>query len=240
MAALALRLRLPTATAACSPREAQLEARFRTLARHGVRVVRWYAFPGDAWQVARGAGDAPASLQGTQVFPDMDAAVALAAHYDIYLDFVLFSDTRTIPATWMSDPAQRAQLAGALAPMFRRYAGNPHVLSWELFDEPERGVDAGAVAAADVQATVQSLTAEIHRDSHALVSIGPESVDRIGLWTGLGLDFYAPHWFSGMAGTACALCTERLPAGGVVRCGPSGGDRRHGPRGLSERRPARA
>jgi len=188
--------------------EAQLGARFRTLARHGVRVVRWYAFPGDAWQVARGADGTPTGLQGTLVFPDMDAAVALAAHYDIYLDFVLFSDTRTIPATWMSDPAQRAQLASALAPLFRRYAGNPHVLSWELFDEPERGIDAGAVTAADVQATVQSLTAEIHHDSHALASIGPEAVDRIGLWTGLGLDFYAPHWFTGMTGTACALCTN--------------------------------
>ena len=188
--------------------EAQLAARFRTLSRHGVRVVRWYAFPGDAWQVARGADGTPTGLQGTLVFPDMDAAVALAAHYDIYLDFVLFSDTRTIPATWMSDPAQRAQLASALAPLFRRYAGNPHVLSWELFDEPERGIDAGAVTAADVQATVRSLTAEIHHDSHALASIGPEAVDRIGLWTGLGLDFYAPHWFTGMTGTACALCTN--------------------------------
>jgi hypothetical protein len=188
--------------------EGNLAARFRTLSRHGVRVVRWYLFPGDAWQIARGADGAPASLQGTRVFPDMDAAVALAEHYDIYLDFVLFSDTRTIPATWMSDPVQRAQLASALTPLFRRYAGNPHVLSYELFDEPERGIDAGLVTQADVQATVQGLAAAIHLHSHALASIGPESVESIGLWTGLGLDFYAPHWFSGMASPACALCTN--------------------------------
>ncbi len=185
-----------------------LDATFRNLARHGVRVVRWYAFPGSAWQIARAADGTPIALQSGLVFPDMDAAVALASRYDIYLDFVLFSDTRTIPSTWMSVPAQQAALASALSPLFHRYAANPHVLGYEIFDEPERGIDAGAVTASEVQSTVRQLAAAIHRNSHALASIGPESVDRIGLWTGLGLDFYAPHYFSGMTGTACALCTN--------------------------------
>lgn len=184
-----------------------LDATFRNLARHGVRVLRWYAFPGDAWQISRAADGTPTSLQSGLVFPDMDAAVALASRYDIYLDFVLFSDTRAIPSSWMSSPAQQAALANVLSPLFHRYAAKPHVLGYEIFDEPERGIDAGAITASDVQSTVRQIAAAVHRNSHALASIGPESVDRIGLWTGLGLDFYAPHWFSGMGGTQCALCT---------------------------------
>lgn len=190
-----------------------IDRSFRRWSRNGVKVVRWYVFPGDAWQIRRGAGDAPLAVRTGKVYPDLDRAVRLAADNDIYLDLVLFSDLRSLPATWMSDAAQREQLADAVGPMFARYRRSGHVLSWEIVNEPERAVDDAHVTLADAQSMVRRMTSEVHARSRAHASLGPVSIDRVGSWTGLGLDFMAPHSFSNMDAPSCALCTTAAAAG---------------------------
>lgn len=182
---------------------------FRRLSRNGVKVVRWHAFPGDAWQVRRAPDGTPVGLRSNSVFPDFDRAVGIAAKHDIYLQFVLFGDPRELPTTWFSVPAQRERLATSLAPLFARYERRRNVLAWELFDEPEPAIDAGAVIAADMQATVARLAAQVHASSNALVTLGAQGVDRLALWNDVGLDYHAPHWWSANgSGPACAGCTS--------------------------------
>ena len=173
-----------------------------------MHTLRWWTFEGDAWQITRDARDAPAAL-APAVYADFDAALALAATYDIYYDFVLFSAPTAIPMEWITDAGDRAQLASALAPLFRRYRSNPHVLSWEVFNEPELDVWADKIAEAPVRDTVRSIAAAVHENSTAYVTVGSAMLDGLPMWIGTGLDYYEAHWYDYMShGDYCAACTD--------------------------------
>jgi hypothetical protein len=189
--------------------EAALDRQFNSLEDRGVKVIRWYLFPGDAWQIARGSGNAPLRVRAGAL-RDMDRAARLAKQHDLYIVWVLFSDTRTIPSTWMTDPAQREQLADALQPMFHRYGRNRHVLAWDLFNEPERGIDSTAVPQADVQSTVARLAHAVHVAGSTRATVSSVGVDRVSLWKGLGLNYLSASWFtSHNSGPSCARCQTR-------------------------------
>lgn len=183
----------------------QIDRMFRQMDQRGIKTVRWYAFPGTAWQVRR-AGDGTPLNVAYPAIQDMDVAVRLARKHDLHLVFVLFSDTRTVPSTWLTDPAQTDRLAEALRPLVRRYAGNRSVLSWELFNEPERGVDEGRASIYQMRRTVGKLARMVNANAPTFASVGPLDVTRISDWTGLGLDFYSPHSFSTMSGIRCGAC----------------------------------
>ena len=181
---------------------------FTNLSEHGVKVVRWYVFEGDAPQIKRDpTTGTPTALSKDEVFADMDVALEIARQHDIYLDLVLLPDLTAIPSTWVSDPAQREALATTLAPMFQRYRNNKNLLSWEVMSEPERAIDAAVVTTPDAVALATRLTSEIHADSRSLASIGEVAIDRIAPFTTTGVDFHAPHGYSSQTGTACVTCT---------------------------------
>src|SRR5581483_9968916 len=110
-------------------------AGFQQLKNAHVHMVRWWVFEGDPWQINRDA-NGPTTLN-TAVYQDFDAALQLANQYDLYYDFVLFSDTTSMPNTWETDATQRQKLVNALTPLFQKYANNPRIFSWELYNEPE-------------------------------------------------------------------------------------------------------
>lgn len=175
---------------------------------NGVNVVRWWVFPGDPWQINRGGAGEPTGLNPT-VYTDLDAALALAEEYDIYLDLVLFSAPSAVPSGWMTDATQRSKLAVALAPMFARYQSNPRLMTWEIVNEPEWDIWNGIANEAAVQATVRALADAVHANSNALVTVGSAMVDGLGMWVGQGLDYYQAHWYDYMQpGNWCARCSD--------------------------------
>jgi hypothetical protein len=183
-------------------------AAFSQLNANGTHVVRWWVFPGDAHQITRNAAGLPTGLDPA-VYPDFDAALSLAAQYDIYFDFVLFSGPTSIPTSWETDATQRTALASALSPLFSRYRGNSRVLTWEIMNEPEFEIWNGHIAQSDVQATVRVLVNAVHANSTAMATVGAAELDGLPMWVGMGLDYYQAHWYDYMSsGNFCARCTD--------------------------------
>jgi hypothetical protein len=191
----------PAVNAAVSSAFAQAKA-------NGVNVIRWWVFPGDPWQINRAADGTPTGINPT-VYTDLDAAVALAAQHDVYLDLVLFSAPSAMPSSWLSNASQRNALAQALGPMFARYKNNPRVMTWEVINEPEFEIWGGHANQSQVQAMVKAVAGSVHANSPALVTVGSAMVDGLNMWVGQGLDYYQAHWYDYMQpGDWCAMCTD--------------------------------
>jgi Cellulase (glycosyl hydrolase family 5) len=187
---------------------AQLRTAFQQAHNNGVHVVRWWVFEGDAKQVLRDANGVPTGLNPA-VYADFDAALQLAQTYDIYLEFTLFSSPTAIPTSWLTNQQQLSALSDALAPLFARYGNNPHLMSWDLFNEPEWDINNGKIAKLPVQQAVETLATAVHANSSALVTVGSGMLSGVSLWTGLGLDYYEAHWYDYMSqGQDCAICTD--------------------------------
>ena len=185
-----------------------LDARLQAAAGAGLHTIRFWAFEGDAWQITRDPSGAPAAVNAA-VYADFDAALSLAAKYDLYYDFVLFSAPTAIPLAWQTDSSQRARLASALAPLFARYATNPHVLSWEIYNEPDFDVWNGKIAQSAVVETARVLAAAVHANSGAYATVGTGYLDGLPMFVGIGLDYYESHWYDYMSsGNYCAICTD--------------------------------
>lgn len=195
---------------------AAIGERFAELQKSDVHVARWWTFEGDAWQIERDAQGAPLRLS-PQVYEDFDAAIELAREFDLRYVFVLFSAPRDLPAAWLTDPGQRAQLARVLTPLFERYADEPRVLAWEIFNEPEWDIWNGVVAQQPVVETTRALVEAVRAASTTYVTVGSAMLDGLPMWTDLGLDFYQAHWYDFMnspdspdrpGGNWCARCTD--------------------------------
>jgi len=187
---------------------AALSTTFARVKAAGVHAVRWWTFEGDASQVSRDASGAPTGLKSA-VYADFDAALALADKYDLAFDFVLFSAQTGLPSTWFTNPDQRQKLANALAPLFERYKNHPRILAWELFNEPEYDIWGSKIPLDAAQATVKLLASTVHAHTSNAVTLGSATLEGVLMWTGLGLDFYSPHWYDQMSsGLQCARCID--------------------------------
>ena len=193
---------------ASAPTKSAVDTKFASAAAAGLRTIRWWVFEGDAWQIQRDATSTPTAVNPA-VYADFDAALALATKYDLYLDLVLFSSPTAIPTSWETDPTKRNALAAALSPLFARYGTNPHLLSWEVYNEPEFDIWNNKIDQASVQATVRAIAAAVHRGGGTYVTVGSAFLDGLPMWLGMGLDYYQAHWYDYMnAGDYCAICTD--------------------------------
>ena len=187
---------------------AALDARFAQAKAAGLHTIRWWTFEGSAWQIRTDASGTPTGVDPA-VYADFDKALALAAKYDLYFDFVLFSSPTSINTAWETDPVKRTALANALAALFARYRGNANLLSWEVFNEPEFDVWNNKIDQSSVQQTVREIANAVHANSTAYVTVGSAMLDGLPMWKGQGLDYYQAHWYDYMnSGGYCAICTD--------------------------------
>lgn len=180
----------------------------RTMSRRGVRVVRWYLFADDAWQVRRAADGTPTNVTSAAIH-DLRAAAELAAKEDVFLLPVVLPDPDRVPATWFTDANQAAALATAMRPVFAAVSDDRHVLGWELATGAERLIDSGAATREQVRAHVSALQSALRATAPGrLAAIGTLDVSRIDTWTGLGANLYLPQDVTATSGEACALCRQ--------------------------------
>ena len=185
---------------------ANISAGLANAKSNGVNIVRWWLFEGEPWQIKRDQGGAPTEVDQA-VYPDIDAALELAEEHDLYYVFVLFSAPQHIPASWMENPGQRADLASALSVLFAAYRDHPRVMTWEVFNEPEFDVWKGQAKEEPVRETIKEIAKAVHANSHAYVTVGGAMIDGLPMLKGLGLDYYQTHWYDYMnSGNWCALC----------------------------------
>ena len=185
--------------------EPEVDRMLRTMSERGVRVARWYLFPGAAAQVTRAADGTPTGID-PQALLDLDLAVHLAAKHDVYLLPVVLPSPGAVPATWFTDPAQRAALATTLTPMLKRYRSSPNLLGWELSTATDQLVDAGVVTPDQLRASATSLVQALHGAAKQPAIAGPSDVSRLDLYTALGFDAYAPQATGATFGERCAIC----------------------------------
>ena len=199
---------------------ATVDADFARMAALGVRTVRWFAFADGRAGITFDAAGLPTGLDPF-VTRDFDAALEIAGRHNIAINFVLLDfrflwDARTENgvqlgghATVLATPEGRQALVrNVFAPIFRRYANHPAILSWEVMNEPEWILqDAGTVDRENVsrpltlatfRAFAEPVVEAIHSIAGSYATIGCADAKWARNWLGLGLDYYQIHYYDWM------------------------------------------
>jgi hypothetical protein len=95
-------------------------------------------------------------------------------------------------------------LDNALKPLIQTYASNPHILAWDVINEPEWAMQeipkdfqvGDPVTIQQMQDFVKACVDVIHIYSpHHLVTVGSARRKWVHYWKDLGLDLYQFHWY---------------------------------------------
>ena len=175
---------------------ALLDSKLQSAHNAGMHVVRWWVFEGGSPQIQRDSNGTPTGLN-PNVYTDIDAALNEAAKYDISYNLVLFGGTNDDAVThqWWEDATKRQALVNVLIPLFKHYATNPRVHTWELVNEPEWQSRNGQTTVSGMLATGDALANAIHQNSPALVTVGNAQIQDMQTWAGHPLDYYSPHYY---------------------------------------------
>jgi hypothetical protein len=179
-----------------------LDAKFEQASAAGLHVLRWFTFVGS--HIETDAAGVPRGVQDT-VYADFDAALQLAEKYDLYYVFNLFRNPENVKS-WVVDPVKRAALAQAIGPLLAHYKDNPHILSWEVFNEPDYAVRDGSVILEAAQDAIRLVARSIHANSKAYATTGTDDIANLARWLSLGADFVTLHWYEEYP-EGCLLCT---------------------------------
>jgi hypothetical protein len=182
----------------------------------GVRVTRWFVF--NDFSQAPLVDSTTGMVTGlpANFFQNMDDALAIAKAHNIYLELELIDGT-TLLATSNANATRNSKVVtdatvrqsyfdNAVKPILQRYAGNSQVIAWSTWNEPDYqttdvacGTSFLCVPYADMQTFMSTFTAYVHTYAPgALATINNGPMHFTHYWTGLGFDFYSPHWYNWM------------------------------------------
>jgi hypothetical protein len=226
---------------------ADLAALMARAAEAGVSVVRWFLFCDGRGGVAFDERGWPLHVHD-EVWRDVDPALRLVDGPGLDLVFVAFDFhwwrvpdgmPQLAPGRSASlvDPFGReALLDRVLAPVLRRYGGEPAIRAWDLVNEPEwvtlglgawdprRAFDAG-----DVRAFLRAGVELVHAETTHACTVGSASFRWLPLVAGLGLDLYQAHWYDKLdARTPLGVPVDLATCGAPIVLGefPTRGSRR--------------
>eukprot|EP01113_Clastostelium_recurvatum_P011469 TRINITY_DN1583_c0_g1_i4.p1 TRINITY_DN1583_c0_g1~~TRINITY_DN1583_c0_g1_i4.p1 ORF type:complete len:367 (-),score=71.62 TRINITY_DN1583_c0_g1_i4:15-1115(-) len=198
----------------------------------GGRVIRWWLFSDGRAGITFDSSGTPTGLDA-QVFKDLDAAITIARETNLYLCLSLFDfmfayrasvvngvqlggHTAVIGNAQLYPPL----LSNVLLPLFKRYANEPHILAWEVMNEPEWIISdlpqpsvnsqVDPVTMAQFWAFTKTIIDAVHDNTQQYVTVGSACLKWYRVYTSafsqqknlpvLELDFYQVHYYSWMNG----------------------------------------
>ena len=234
--------------------EATIE-RLHLLKGSGVTVLRWFTLCDGRAGLQVEPDGTPAGLDDF-FFRDFDTALDWVSRagltlLPVLLDFhwchrrrdeggVQMGGRRRVLA---SAPTREAFVDRVLAPLFARYSREPLIHAWDLINEPEWATFGlgtwnpfVSVQPSAMRGYVRLAAERAHALAQQPVTVGSASTRWLDLVTGLGLDFYQPHWYEQIRGSQPAC-----DAGERARLRSAGRPGRvpHQRLGASARAPAR-
>ena len=191
-------------------RERWLDTTLYRMRRNGFKVVRWHVFPHEAAALRDASGGLVERVPDAAL-ADLDALMRIARRHDIYVQLVLFPHPEQLPAGWIIDPEQAAQLRSAISPFLTRHARARHLFAVEVVSAPENLLTTARATQDQVRTWAGELVRLAKSRRVARTTISPTSIDDIDRWRGLGVSFYAPFWWSEWrAGPRCATCISAV------------------------------
>lgn len=194
---------------------AEIEADFANLAAQGVRVVKWRVFNDGRYSPEFDEAGFVTGLD-EEFFADVDAALALARQYDIYLVLGLFASGLWTSACVQEDvqlggraatlahPAKRESLLrNAIVPLLQHVGRDDRVIAYEILAEPEWGIrelnrdrdGRTKIPLAAARAFVAAAAGAIHTYTDALATVESNRATHMRYWKGTGLDYYSFSWY---------------------------------------------
>lgn len=190
-----------------------LERVLAALAGDGVSIVRVFLLC-DARSGVRFDRDGVPTGLDEAVFPDMDALLGVARRHGVrlmlvLLDFHLCAPARLVKGVQLGgrsrllddQVAQKALVERVIRPIVERYGDDDAIVAWDLMNEPEWCVEAGAlprrnrVSVASLQQLLGQTVRCVHDVARQPVTIGCASPTNLDLVLPLGIDFYQVHWY---------------------------------------------
>ena len=201
---------------------ASFNSKFADMKARGVHVVRWWIFSdGKGTSITYGSGNTPTGLH-PDFLRSMDSAVALAKRHNMFLVPVFFSFeylyTTGRPEVFMDPAKTNALIANVIDPIMKRYPNEPHILAWELINEPElylKGIPGESFQSTGAGVTMQQfwnlaskVGNSVHTYTKSYYTIGATGLKWIKIWQnsfadkkGLprpNFDFYTAHYYTWM------------------------------------------
>jgi hypothetical protein len=205
--------------------KANFTTAIKDMKSYGVGLIRWWMFPdlrGDGIKLDSTTAKNPTGL-GATVLDDVNAALAIAAEQDVYIQLTIFSFDNFKPdsadsvglSSVVTDATKRAALmTNVVRPIARAVEASSNkdrMLAWDVINEPEWAITRGldpygdpefdgqsnltTISFAQMEAFVRDTVTAIKAESKAPVTVGSAAVKWANAWSKVGLDYHDFHWY---------------------------------------------
>jgi hypothetical protein len=176
---------------------ATVNSDFADLAAHGSHVVRWFIFAKSF--LSEGGSGLDASF-----FQSFDDVLAIAHKNNIYLIPCFIDQAETYSQIFTVTTTKQSFFDDVLKPILQRYGHDSSILAWSPVNEPDyvtSGVDSSDSTAIPYQTMkdfMSQFTRYVHLYTNQQAAIDNGPLHFTHFWSGLGFDFYMPHWYNWM------------------------------------------
>jgi hypothetical protein len=198
-------------------RAAQLDAVLGPLRERGLRLLRWFVLCDGRSGLELEAGGEVAGLDRF-FFRDFEAALGLASRHGIalvpvLLDFLWCKRGRAVDGVGIhgrralvaTEARREALIERVVRPILRRYATEPVIAAWDVFNEPEwatLGVGSANPSASlpptSMRRLLEGLLDIVHAEARQPATVGLAGLDGALIVDGLPVDVLQLHWYDRM------------------------------------------